>query len=132
MKTKSIPCCVLGLIFSIIGALCAYVFDVLIIVLSLVIKQNVFILLIPYASIGLYVISFISAFICLFNAKISGIITTISSIINIILFVVLLGWLKVYEIFIIAILLGLPSIILLIIGLSAIRKHNKQKKSPKI
>ncbi len=132
MKTKSIPYCVLGVVFSIIGALCAYVFDVLIIVLSLVIKQNVFIMLIPYVNIGLYVISFISAIICLFNAKISGIITIVSSIINIILFVVLLVWLKVYEILIIAILLCLPSIILLIIGLRSLRKHNKQKKSPKI
>ena len=46
-------------------------------------------------------------------------------------FISLFIWLKVSEILFITILLYLPSFILLIVGSSALKKHNKHKKSPK-
>lgn len=124
MKTKSISSCIIGIIFSIIGAICAYAFDVVLIFLVLAIKQNGFILLIPYLHIGAYIISFIGAIISLFNAKISGIIMIISSIINILLLVTLCIWLK--QIHFLFVLFWLPAIIILIIGIKALKKSSKQ------
>ena len=123
MKTKSIPSCILGIIFSIIGALCAYAFDVVLIFLIIAIKQNSFVLLLPYVNIGAYVISFIGAIISLFNVKVSGIIMVLSAIINIVCLVILCVLLK--QIHILFILFLLPALILLIIGINAIKKSKR-------
>ena len=123
MKTKSISSCILGIIFSIIGALCAYAFDVVLIFLIIAIKQNPFVLLLPYVNIGAYIISFIGAFISLFNIKVSGIIMVLSAIINIVCLVIL--WVLLKQIHILFILFWLPALILLIIGIKAIKKSKR-------
>ncbi|MBQ9795783.1 MAG: hypothetical protein IJW36_02320 [Clostridia bacterium] len=120
MKTKSVSSCVLGIIFSIIGAIGAYVFDVVLIFLVLAIKPNPFIMLIPYVNIGAYVISFIGSIICLFNRKVSGIIMIISSIINFVLLIVLCIWLKLFHF--LFIVFWLPALITLIIAIRDIKK----------
>lgn len=127
MKTKSISCCVLGVVFSIIGAFCAYVFDVLLIFLIFAIKQNPYIILLPYINIGMYVVSLAGAIICLFNKKVSGIIMLISSIINVLLLVVLCIWLKQFHI--LFVLFWLPTLFILIIAFTALIKSKQQKKS---
>ena len=126
MKTKSISSCILGIIFSIIGALCAYAFNVVFIFLTIALKQNPYVFLITYVNIGAYVISFIGAIISSFNAKVSGIIMCISSIINLIFLAVICIWLK--EMHLLIILFWLPAIFILITGLNAIKKAKKEQK----
>ena len=122
MKTKSISSCVLGIIFSIIGAFASYIFDVVVIFLVLAIKQNYFIMLIPYINIGAYIISFIGAIVSLFNAKASGIIMIISAMINLLLLIVLCFSLKIFHF--LFIVFWFPSVIILIVGVSALKKKN--------
>ena len=126
MKTKSVASCILGIIFSIIGALAAYAFDVVIIFLVLALNQNAFIMLIPYINIGAYVFSFIASIISLFNSKVSGILMIISSVINLVLLIVICVWLKKSTFLIM--LFWLPAIIILIIGINAFKKAKKQQK----
>ena len=123
MKTKSVSSCLLGIILSVIGAACAYAFDVIFLFLVFVIKHNYFIMLIPYIHIGAYVIAFIGSIISLFNTKISGITMILSSIININLLIALCIWIKQFHILIL--LFWLPTLLILIVGIKTLNKHKK-------
>lgn len=122
---KSVPAFVIGLIFSIIGAICAYAFWAVFVLLSITQKGAVQALcnILPLINMATFVLSFIGCCFCFSKAKIGGILMLVASIISIICFVLLFILLKAFDVM--ASLFLIPTIFILIAGLMAITKSKK-------
>ena len=122
---KSIPAFVLGLIFSIIGAISAYLFyAVFILVGALTQAMQTAIIVLPILNLICFAISFVGSILCLFHKKVGGIILLLASIISLTCYIVIIIKLKLSSLRFL--FFTIPTIIILIVSLTTF----KTKKSP--
>ena len=120
---KNISAFIIGLIFSIIGAIASYAFSTVWIFLSLATVNLSMFTMLPLINIAFYALALIGSILCLFKAKIGGRIMVIAAVLSLILFAELCIILK--SIHFVLILFWLPSLFILISGNSAIKKYKK-------
>ena len=117
---KSIPSFIFGLIFSIIGAISAYLFfAVFILVGTLTMAIQSVVTILPMVNLACFGISFIGSIFCLIKKKVGGIILLIASIISLTCDIVVIITLKIYAFNVF--LFIVPTIIILIIGLTTFK-----------
>ena len=122
---KSVSACICGIIFSIIGAIASYVFCTIYLFLSLALASLSIVSFVPLINLAVYALALIGSIVCLFKAKPGGIIMIISAILSLICMVVICIALKVFNAGIL--ICWIPALIILLIGTSAVKKHNKNK-----
>lgn len=117
---KSIPAFIFGLIFSIIGAVSAYLFfAVFILVGTLTLAIQSVVIILPMVNLACFGISFIGSILCLIKKKVGGIILLIASITSLICYIVIITTLKIYAFNVF--LFMIPTIIILIVGLTTFK-----------
>ena len=127
---KSISSFVLGLVFSLIGGISAYLFWFIFLLIGAFTQGTVQTILttVPIINFITFVISFIGCFFCLWKARIGGIImlvsSTISAICMIVVFVAVKNIEYVYFLFLI------PTLVLFINSIFAICKKKKPQLIP--
>ena len=119
---KSVLGFVLGLIFSLIGIACAYLFWMIFILFGAFTPDSVKVVLtvFPFINLGMFVISLIGSFFCLKKPRIGGIIMFISAIISFVCFAAICIALKTFDLIII--LFWVPTIIVLVAGMITYKK----------
>lgn len=123
---KSISGFVLGLIFSIIGAISSYLFYGVFILLGVLTQAiQTLVTILPLINLISFGISFIGSIFCLINKKVGGIILLIASVISLICYIVIIIAIKLYHIS--ALIFMIPTIIIFIVSLTTFKQ-----KSPKI
>ena len=124
---KSVPAFVVGLIFSIIGAIVGYVFWAVFVLLSITQKGATQTLcnILPMINMATFALSFIGCIFCLIKPKVGGIIMLAASIISILCFVALFILLKSFNF--LTFLFMIPSFIILIAGVIALNKRTKSQ-----
>ena len=121
---KSVPAFVLGLIFTIIGAIASYIFYAIFILVGTFTGHiHSIVTLLPLVNLFSFAISFVGSIFCLIKRKVGGIILILSSIISLICFVVIITTLKLYDFDVF--LFVVPTIIILIAGIIALKKSHK-------
>jgi len=117
---KSIPAFVLGLFLSIIGAIAAYLFFAVFILVGTI--TNAFqsaVIILPLVNLACFGIAFIGSIFCLIKKKVGGIILLIAGIISLICYIVLILTLKIYQFNIF--LFMLPTILIILISLTTFK-----------
>jgi len=122
---KSVPAFVLGLIFSIIGALSAYLYYAIFILVG-AFSGHLFtaVTVLPILNLISFGISFLGSIICLIKRQVGGSILIIASIISLICYIVTIVCLKIYKPSIFIFLI--PTIIIFLCGIIALKKSKKQ------
>ena len=123
---KVIPSFVMCLIFSIIGAICAYLFSVVFVIAGAFVG-GIFKTLsttIPFINMATFGLSFIATFFCFKQPKFAGILMIISSILSLICFVIMCVALKSIDI--ITICFWLPTLFILIAGILSLKASRKR------
>lgn len=121
---KSVPSFVLGLIFSIIGALAAYLFYAIFILVGAFTGHIASIItILPLLNLFSFGISFIGAIVCLINKKVGGIILIVASVISLICYIVIMISLKLFDF--VVYLFAIPSLIILFAGILALKKKKQ-------
>ena len=117
---KSIPAFIFGLIISIIGAISAYLFyGVFIIVGVLTDTFQTVVTVLPVLNIISFGIAFIGSIFCLIKKKIGGIILLIASITSLLCYIIIIVTLKLYQFNVLIFIV--PTIIILIIALTTFK-----------
>ncbi len=120
MKKKSIPSFVFGVIFSIIGAIAAYLFyGVFIIVGALTKAIQSIATILPLLNLICFGISFIASIFFLIRKKIGGIILIVANTISLICYIVVIVALKIYQFNMFIFMI--PTVLLLIIGATSLK-----------
>ena len=123
---KSLPSFILGLILSIIGAIAAYVFYAIFILIGAFTGHFYAVIsLLPMVNILSFGISFVGSIICLTNRKVGGTIMIFASIISLICYAVIIISLKIYQFNVL--LFAIPTLLILITGIIAIKKRSAPK-----
>ena len=119
---KSVLAFVLGLIFSIIGAISTLVFNVAFIFVAAFTTGTLqsIATIVPYINLIALAISLVGSFICLSKAKIGGIIMMISAILSIVCFIMICIAFKTINPVII--FFWMPTFILFLTSIVAIKK----------
>ena len=127
MSNRSIPAFVIGLISSIVGAITAYVFWLVFVLIGAVSGGTIKIILniFPFINLATFAISFIGCFFCLKRSRIGGLIMILSSALSLICFTVICVALKTVNL--IFVLFWLPTIFILVAGMIG---YKKKKDSP--
>ena len=123
--TKSISSFVLGLVFSIIGAIAGYVLwliGIFVGAFSTGMIQTIFLIL-PIINLVTFIISFTGCFFCLWKARIGGIIMFIASTISLICLITIFITFKDFS-FVYFLFLS-PTIVLFVNSINAISKKQK-------
>ena len=123
--TKSISSFVLGLVFSIIGAIAGYVLWLIgtfVGAFSTGMIQTIFLIL-PIINLVTFIISFTGCFFCLWKARIGGIIMFIASTISLICLITIFITFKDFS-FVYFLFLS-PTIVLFVNSINAISKKHK-------
>ncbi|MBO5954705.1 MAG: hypothetical protein J6Q13_01905 [Clostridia bacterium] len=117
---KSIPAFILGLILSIIGAISAYLFYGVFIIIGVFTNTiQTLVTLLPLINIISFGIAFIGSIFCLIKKKIGGIILLIASTISLLCYIVVIITLKLYQFNVLIFIV--PTILILIIGLTTFK-----------
>ena len=122
---KSISSFVLGLVFSIIGAIAGYVLwliGIFVGAFSTGMIQTIFLIL-PIINLVTFIISFTGCFFCLWKARIGGIIMFIASTISLICLITIFITFKDFS-FVYFLFLS-PTIVLFVNSINAISKKQK-------
>ena len=119
---KSMPAFLIGLISSIIGAICAYLFWIIFVLISTLTTDTVRVLLniFPFINLATFAISFIGCLFCLRRARIGGLIMIISSALSLICFTVICIALKTVSLTFV--LFWLPTIFIFVAGMIGYKK----------
>lgn len=119
---KSILAFVIGLIFSLIGAICAYIFLVVFGLVGAFANGTIQKLcnVLPFINISTFALSLIGSFFCLSKPKVGGILMLIASITSLICLAILFINLKTFSVS--SALLILPSVLILASGIIAVKK----------
>ncbi len=122
---KSIPAFVIGLIFSIIGAICAYLFWMVFVLIGAFTGGNLgaALTVLPMVNLASFAISFVGCFFCFRKAKVGGIIMLSASILSLACFLVISILLKSFNI--IQILFWLPTVLVMVAGMLGIKASRK-------
>ncbi len=122
---KSIPSFVNTLIFSILGAILAYLFWIVFIIVGSFANNTLKTLctIIPFVNMVLFGIMFIASFLYLIKPKFASIIALISSLFSIVCLIILCVSLKTFSLTFI--LFWLPAIIIFINSLVILTRKNK-------
>ncbi len=123
---KSVLAFILGLIMSIIGAIASYLFFAVYIIVGTFSGQigSIFTLL-PLINLASFGISCIGSILCLIKKKVGGIILIFASIISLVCYITLMISIKLYDFKIV--LFMIPTIIIFLAGIIAIKKRSSQK-----
>lgn len=117
---KSIPAFIFGLIFSIIGAISAYLFYGVFIIIGIFTNTiQTVVTILPILNLITFGISFIGSILCLIRRKVGAIILVIASTISLICYIVIIVTTKFYQIS--AILFTVPTLIIFITGLATLK-----------
>ena len=122
---KSIPSFVIGLIFSLIGGICACLFWIVFVLIGAIADGavKIIITIFPFINVGMFVLSLVGSLLCLKRAKIGGIILLISSIISLICFAAISISLKTFNI--VEILFWIPTVFIMVAGMLALKDSKK-------
>ena len=122
---KSISGFALGLVATIIGGFCAYYYWAIFAIVGAfsdgILKTILTIL--PLINMGSFVLSLIGSIICLFRAKVGGIILLVASTISLICFTTIFITIKSFSL--IVLLMVLPSFWVFLAGIIACKKIKK-------
>ena len=121
---KSIPAFIVGIIFSILGAISSYIFFTFVIfVVAFSDLPSPPISILPLINILPFAISFIGSIVCMFRKKVGGILLIVSAIISFLCYLAIIFSIKLYDINVI--LFMIPTIFILIAGLIAVKPKKK-------